>query len=736
MPILTATDLGHSYGADELFSDLDLSLEANERVGLVGPNGVGKTTLLLILAGLLEPTEGVVGRQQELTLGYLRQEAMLTFAGQDNTIYEEMLAVFAALRQQEADLQQMEAAMAAGDLSEELFDRYGRLQEQFELSGGYQYQNEIKRVLLGLGFEQGQWETPLAHLSGGQKTRLLLGRLLLEKPALLILDEPTNHLDVAAIEWLEGMLRRWEGALIIVSHDRYFLDRVINRVWELSPAAGNQWLRGGDVVAGLDVYRGNYSAYTQQRQEAYERAEKLFVEEKERLEEEADFIQRHIAGGKTDIAKGKLRRLSRDIMLIEQYGVAEMGELRRSKSWLEVGSRVRPLSINEAIERVRALRPPDNRPPRLNIRLEAQQRSGRMVLRTKGLTIGYPGASLFETGKLELQREDRAALLGPNGSGKTTFLRTLLGEIRPLEGRLNLGHGVQIGYFAQAHEQLDPQKRVIDEILSRGAGEQRSKGAGGQGRIFNFQSPISNPQSLSENEARRYLAQYLFRGEDVFRRVGELSGGERGRLALALLALSGANFLLLDEPTNHLDIPSQEVLQEVLETFDGTILLVSHDRYLVDRLATQVWSLEEGFLRVFAGSYQEYLQERESGRVASDEWRVESERAGEQRSGVGYNAGAEESPLVSQSPNLPIPQSPIANLQSPPTSRRERRDQGRRRRELVIEIEDTEFWLEQVKIELEIARAAGDYERIEALETEQTAAQEQLEALTAEWDTL
>ena len=568
MVILSAAELSQSFGADDIFSDINLHLETKERVGLVGPNGSGKTTLLLILAGLQEPTAGTVDRHDDLTLGYLRQEAVLTFAGQDNTIYEEMLTVFADLQQQEAEMRQLETLMSGGELSEEVLAAYGRCQDQYESNGGYQYQHDIKRVLLGLGFPQDEWATPLTHLSGGQKTRLLLGRLLLEKPDLLILDEPTNHLDVTAIEWLEQTLRRWEGSLIIVSHDRYFLDRIVNRVWEIGQT-------------GLKSYRGNYTAYIRQRQADWEREMALFQSEKARLENELAFVRKHIAGGKTDIAKGKLKRLTRDIVLIEQVGVTGM----QNKSWLHLGERVRTFSANEAARRIRTLQPPTNQPPKLNIRLEAVERSGRIVLRTGELSIGYPGTTLFTTDRIRLERLDCAALIGPNGSGKTTFLRTLLQELPTLDGWVKFGDSVLPGYFAQGHEQLTLTHRVIDEIM------------------------VHQP-TMPETEARRYLAQYLFKGDDVFKQVSALSGGERGRLALSLLALDGANFLLLDEPTNHLDIPSQEVLQAVLEAFDGTILLVSHDRYLVDRLASQIWELRDGHLHIFEGRYNEFLIDR------------------------------------------------------------------------------------------------------------------------------
>ncbi len=680
MPILSATDLHHAYGADDLFDEVAVAVEARDRIALVGPNGVGKTTLLLALAGLLEPSGGTVERTGGLTLGYLRQEAALTFAGRENTVYGEMLTVFAELHRREAEMAALEAALAE-DYSPELLETYGEAQAAFEAAGGYQYHNDIKRVLQGLGFPPEEWGTPLLHLSGGQKTRVLLGRLLLEQPALLIMDEPTNHLDIAAIEWLEGTLRRWEGALILVSHDRYFLNRVVNRVWELAPESGGP--------ARLHAFRGNYDAYVRQRQDAWERAQRLYEEEKERLAAEADFIQRHIAGGQTDIAKGRLRQLTRDLALIDQIGLAAMAEMRRgNRGWIEVGARVRTLTINEAVERIRALRPPGARPPRLNIRLETTERSSRVVLRVKDAIIGYPGRPLFGIHRLKLERGGRAALLGPNGSGKSTFLRTVLGDIAPLDGEVARGDGVQIGYFAQAHDQLVPERRVIDEIWAR--------------------------SRLNETEARGYLAHYLFRGDDVFKRVRELSGGERGRLALALLALEGANFLLLDEPTNHLDIPSQEVLQEVLEAFNGTILLVSHDRYLVDRLAQHIWSIEEGELLAFTATYQEFLAERE-----------------------GVATPAESEPEAAPEPPAPVPGAEEAQPAAPAVgwSRQARHREERRRRALATELEDAEYWVTRTAEALEEARAAGDAAAPER-EAEHTAARERLDELLAEWELL
>jgi ATP-binding cassette subfamily F protein 3 len=666
MSILTANDLGQSFGADDLFSSINLELAARDRVGLVGPNGVGKTTLLLILAGLHEPSAGIVQRARDLTLGYLQQEAVLTFANHNHTIYEEMLSVFAGLRQQESQLQEMEAAMAAGDVSETLFEEYGRLQERYEHGGGYQYQIDIKRVLLGLGFPEEQWQMPLAHLSGGQKTRVLLGRLLLEKPDLLILDEPTNHLDMVALEWLEQTLRQWEGALLIVSHDRYFLDRIVNQVWEM---------RHNE----MRTYRGNYSAYVRQRQEAWEREAALFKAEKARLESELDFIRKHIGGGQADIAKGKLKRLTRDVTLIEQVGVVG----RQNKSWLEAGGRVRTLSANEAARRIRDLTPPSNRPPRLNIRLETEERSGRVVLRTKNLEVGYPGRLLFTSDDIRLERHDCVALIGPNGSGKSTFLRTLMGALEPLAGDIYLGDNLRLGYFAQAHDQLKLSRQVIEEVLAH--------------------------KPMNEAEARHYLAQYLFRGDDVFKRVSELSGGERGRLALALLALDEANFLLLDEPTNHLDIPAQEVLQEVLEAFEGTILLVSHDRYLLDRLATQIWEVRDERLYIFKGTYHEYLEAREA-----------------EASGV-EPAVPEPPPVIDW----------VQEIVAPPLlSHKEIRQRERRLRELEDAIDNLEAWLAQVDYELDRATAAEDEVRSNQLQNEYAQGQAELAALNAEWDGL
>lgn len=584
MAVLTATNVGQSFGSYDVFGGVSVGIPRDGKIGLVGPNGIGKTTLLRILAGKAQPSSGQVYLSRGGRIGYLSQESSDAFVGQgsEQTVHGEMLSVFQPILDMEARLRQMESEIASLDATDatatdELLEEYSRLQVQHEIAGGYDYETRIRMVLTGLGFSPSAWDQPLNQLSGGQKTRVLLGRLLLESPDLLILDEPTNHLDVQAIEWLENTLNSWSGAVLVVSHDRYFLDRVANTIWEMSRA-------------GIEVYRGNYSAYVNQRQERWERLQREYDAFQERVAKEVDFIRRNIAGQRAQMAWGRLSRLSREIEAVRVGGLGTIGELS-GKGWSRIADELdlrRPAATLAELQEAIAALPAPTRPPVLNMRLSSAYRSGNIVLRAADLAVGYPGHPLFTVDGLELRRLETAALIGPNGTGKTTFLKVILGQLEPLMGELALGASLKVGYFAQAHEDLNPESTVLDELL-------RHK-----------DMPIS--------EARNYLARYLFRGDDVFSQVRTLSGGERARLALAILVLEEANFLLLDEPTNHLDIPSQEVLQSALESFDGTILLVTHDRYLVDRLATQVWELrrEDGAMRldVFHGSYQAYLAAR------------------------------------------------------------------------------------------------------------------------------
>ena len=577
MSILTFNNLGQSFGAVDIFVGLSGSLPNDGKVGLVGPNGIGKTTLLRLLAGLDTPAQGGIHIAKEVRVGYLRQEAVAAFADCDNTIFEEMLTVFAHLEKMERQLRRMETSMSQGDFTETLLNRYGTIQETYEQAGGYDYDVRIRQVLTGLGFGADLWSMPLAYCSGGQKTRALLARLLLEKPDLLILDEPTNHLDVAAMAWLEGVLRGWSGALLIVSHDRYFLDKVVDRIWEMSRN-------------GIETYRGNYSAYLCQREERWTERDETFCAVQARFLKKVDFIKRNIARATTtDRAKGEMRRLVREVKAVEVGGIQAL-DVPWSQFMDSANISGDKWHVPELERRIKELENPNPRLDQPHMQLRRSHRSQRTVLRTTDLLVGYPDNPLFLAEDIYLERGEVAALIGANGTGKSTFLKLLQGEIEALNGRFQLGTAVSLSYFAQAHETLDSDNLVLDELLT----------------VRNF----------SIGAARDHLAQYLFRGDDVFKPVAALSGGERGRLALAKLALHQANFLLLDEPTNHLDLMAQEVLQDALQAYDGTILLVSHDRYLVDKLATQIWVLEDGILRIHKGDYQSYVAGVETAVIA------------------------------------------------------------------------------------------------------------------------
>ncbi len=526
MAVLSALNLAKYYGADAIFSGLSLELHASERVALVGANGCGKSTLLDILAGKLEPDAGSVTRARDGRLGYLPQRPDMA---DDGTLWEAMEAVFAGLKTRQDHLRRLEALMASPDEAErdQAIDRYGKELADFEHAGGFTYEARIGQVLGGLGFLEHEFHQPVAYLSGGEKTRALLARLLLEEPDIILLDEPTNHLDLEGIEWLEDQLRVWRGAMIVVAHDRAFLDAVSTRVLEMSQGK-------------LESYHGNYSAYTLQRADRRARQQAEYEAQQRHIEATEDYIRRYMAGQRSAEAKGRLKRLERE----------------------------------ERVER-----PVEEQ--QIHVALQSTLRSGDLVLGLYDLETGYETQKpLVQVDEAEIRRGQRVALVGPNGSGKTTLLRTILQRLKPLQGRVRLGSAVRLGYFAQVQDHLVPGRTVLQTLMGAGI------------------------ESVAET--RSFLARYAFRGDDVFKDVAVLSGGERARVAIAMLSLAKANFLLLDEPTNHLDIASQEVLQEVLLAFSGTILMVSHDRFLIREVATQVWAIGDGVLHVFGTGYDDY----------------------------------------------------------------------------------------------------------------------------------
>ena len=632
MSLLTATNIAKSFGPDDIFEGVSVEIPHGARIALVGPNGAGKTTLLRLLIGADQPDAGSVTVARGTRIGFLPQRPELDGA---HSLWDEQLAAFAELRRLEAQLRELEHAMADPARHDDALAKYGPLQERFERDGGYTYEQRIRTVLHGLGFTPDDYGRPLRQLSGGQTTRALLARLLLDSPDLLVLDEPTNHLDIQAVEWLESFLRTFPGAVLAVSHDRYFMDAFAQTVWELD-------------FGRLEVYRGNYSHYTRQREERRERLLKEYEAQQAFIAKEEAFIRRNMAGQLTAQAKGRLKRLE---------------TMRRAGRIID-----RPLKKRSMF-----------------LRMGRSVRSGDRVLLTRGLAVGYADAPapLLTVPDITLYRGQVAALIGPNGVGKSTFLKTIMGELPPLAGEARFGTAVKPGYFAQAHERLNLDSSVMDEVLSVRA------------------MPVS--------EARSFLALFLFTGDDVFRPVATLSGGERGRVALAKLALSGANFLLLDEPTNHLDIDSQEILQRVLDDFDGTILLVSHDRYLIDALASQIWAAEPGRLEVFEGTYSEYAAERERRRLAEQE----AARA----AAAANNARRSAAPAARRHGLTPY-------------------QYEKRVSEVEARIHALEAEVAQLHDDIASASAAGDAARVRDLGEAYTHAEAELAAAMAEWERL
>jgi ATP-binding cassette subfamily F protein 3 len=629
MSVLTGVNVSKSFGAFDVFTDLNFTVARGDKVALVGVNGCGKTTLLRIIAGADEPNVGGEVRfARGITRGYLAQTAE---ESDERTVWQHAQSALAELHELQARMVKIEHEMAHPDAPSTLLDKYGELQHEFELKGGYEVENKVKRILSGIGFKESDYHKPLSQLSGGQRVRANLASLLLTSPDVLLLDEPTNHLDQQGIEWLESFLQEWEGTLITVSHDRYFLDEVCNYVWEMG--------RAPDGQSRIELYRGGYTEFVQQRAERRERATLEFEAQREFIEKEQEFIRRNMAGQLTAQAKGRLRRLNR-------------------------------------LERLE--RPIEQRA--MSLRLKTGNRSGDRVLETHRLRVGYRTEtepfSLFECPDLLLLRTERAALIGPNGVGKTTFLKTIMGNVPPLAGEVKIGAAVKIGYFAQAHEGLDASNTVLQELMTARA-------------------------DLKLSEARDILGRFLFSGDDQFKKIDMLSGGERGRVALAKLTLQGANLLLLDEPTNHLDIPSQEILTEALQHFEGTLLMVSHDRYLIAALATQLWILERDAqgktsFTLFKGSYDVWREEKdERARLKTAQTQETRTRKQDDKPQILKEAGGYRPPAVV------------------PDSKNRQQQRIARMAEVERRIEQLEKRLTELNFEMEAA--GSDYARIQSL---------------------
>ncbi len=532
MIILQGNKIERSFSGDVLFDNITLQVDEKDRVALVGRNGAGKSTLLKILIGEEEPTSGEVNTKRDLTLSYLAQDSRFE---SENTIFNEMLHVFDAVREIEKKLRQMELQMAelSGDDFDKLMSDYDRLSEDFRAQGGFTYESDIKAILNGFKFDESMWHMKISELSGGQNTRLALAKMLLERPELLVLDEPTNHLDIETIAWLETYLVNYQGALIIVSHDRYFLDKVATVTLDLTQHS-------------LDRYVGNYSKFVDLKAEKIAREEKNYEKQSKEIAKLEDFVQRNIVRAST----------------------TKRAQARRKQ-----------------LEKIERLDKPSANQKSAHMAFQADKISGNVVLTVGDAAIGYDNQILSQPINLDVKKYDAIAIVGPNGIGKSTFIKSIV-ELTPfLKGTSTYGANVTVGYYDQTQSNLTSRNTVLDELWN-------------------------DFPTTPEVDIRNRLGAFLFSGVDVKKSVAMLSGGERARLLLAKLSMHNNNFLILDEPTNHLDIDSKEVLENALIDFDGTLLFVSHDRYFINRVATKVLEISEEGSRLYLGDYDYYIQKK------------------------------------------------------------------------------------------------------------------------------
>ena len=532
MIILQANKIERSFAGEVLFDNISLQVDERDRIALVGKNGAGKSTLLKILVGEEEPTSGEINKKRDLSLSYLAQDSRFESS---NTIYDEMLHVFDDLRKTEKTLRQMELAMGekTGADLEKLMQDYDRLSEEFRQAGGFTYEADIRAILNGFKFDESMWQMKIEELSGGQNTRLALAKMLLEKPNLLVLDEPTNHLDIETIAWLENYLVNYSGALLIVSHDRYFLDKVATITLDLTKHS-------------LDRYVGNYSSFVEQKEQKLLTEAKNYEKQQKEIAALEDFVNRNLVRAST----------------------TKRAQSRRKQ-----------------LEKMERLDKPEAGTKSAHMTFHSDKTSGNVVLTVEEVAVGYDDQILSEPINLDIRKMNAVAIVGPNGIGKSTLIKSIVGQIPFIKGEARFGANVEVGYYDQTQSKLTPHNSVLDELWN-------------------------DFKLTPEVEIRNRLGAFLFSGDDVKKTVGMLSGGERARLLLAKLSMENNNFLILDEPTNHLDIDSKEVLENALIDFDGTLLFVSHDRYFINRVATQVLELSEEGSTLYLGDYDYYLEKK------------------------------------------------------------------------------------------------------------------------------